>query len=34
MRKEVDENYQLFRMMLFNPIYRWELEIPEILTEM
>ena len=23
MRKIVDENYQLFRMLLFNPIYGW-----------
>ena len=34
MRKEVDKNYQLFRILLFNPIYRWELEKSEILTEM
>ena len=34
MRKEVHKNYQLFRMLLFNPVYRWELEKSEILTEM
>ena len=33
MRKDVD-NYQLFRMVLFNTIYRWELKKSEILTEM
>ena len=33
MRKEFDEDYQLFIMLLFNPIYRWELEKPEVLTE-
>ena len=26
MRKKVDKNCQLFGMLLFNPIYRWELE--------
>ena len=26
MRKEVDKSYQFFRMLLFNPIYRWKLE--------
>ena len=34
MRKEVDKNHELFRMLLFSPIYRWELEKSEILTEM
>ena len=34
MKGDVDKNYQLFRMLLFNPIYRWELEKSEILTEM
>ena len=34
MRKEVDKNYHLFRMLLFNSIYRWKLEKSEILTEM
>ena len=33
METEVDKNYQLSRM-LFNPIYKWELEKSEILTEM
>ena len=34
MRKEVDKNYQLFRMLLFNLIYRWELGKSDILTVM
>ena len=34
MKNEVDENYKLFRMLLFNPIYIWELEKSEFLTEM
>ena len=33
MKQDVDKNYQLFRMLLFNSIYRWELEKSEILTE-
>ena len=33
MRKEVEKKCQLFRM-LFKPIYRWELEKSESLTEM
>ena len=34
MKNEVDKNYKLFRMLLFNPIYVWELEKSEFLTEM
>ena len=34
MKMEFDKNYQLLRISLFNPIYRWELENSEILTEM
>ena len=34
MRNELDKNYQLFRALLFNPILKWGLEKPEILTEM
>ena len=31
----VDKNYHFLRMLLFNhPIYKWELEKSEILTEM
>ena len=34
MRKEVEKSYQLFRNLLFNPGYRWELEKSLILTGM
>ena len=34
MRKEVAKSYQLFRMLLFNPIYGCKLEKLEILAEM
>ena len=33
MKNEVDKNYQLIRTLLFNLIYRWELEKSENLTE-